>query len=110
MLMAGGALAISTTAACAETPRCKERGDPPQLVPECNAKKAAVCGDREEELYDPLTGALLPLSPREDGSCDGVIEPCRPRPLCRTVDEPPSCPGGRDPLCLLGEALVGEAP
>src|SRR4029079_11832000 len=56
---------------------------------ECNAGEIAVCDPGPSPpasgvlLYDPDTGALIPASPLEDGTCDGLDNRhCRPRPYC----------------------------
>src|SRR5688500_16096215 len=90
-------------AACAETPRCVERGTPPRttIEIECNAGKVPVCGNDTAALYqtadDPSPGALRPVPPDsvEDGACDESLgSNCRTRPVCGAAGEAVTCADG----------------
>lgn len=117
--------------ACAETPRCVERGTPPRTVTvvECNAGKVAVCStatydpETGEGTYDPDTGALVKVPatvsgaqltcddyPNFPGTAPGSVR-CRPSPSCPGAGQPAVCPNGAQPVCVLGreEALSRPA-
>jgi len=102
--------------ACAEEAQCVDRtvrGNETVVV-QCSTGKVPVCGDEPEILYNMESGALLPVTETPDlsdpamraaytGSCDGVVGPCRPRPVCRgSSDESPTCANGETAFCLLG--------
>jgi hypothetical protein len=101
---------IFLLAACAETPRCVERGVAPRTTVEieCNAGKVAVCGTDSVALYqgadDPTPGALRPVPPEDvaSGSCDGLSANCRTRPICGAAGEGATCADGTSPVCVRG--------
>lgn len=90
-------------AACAETPRCVERGTPPQLQIECNPGKVPVCGSDPMALYDE-NGRLRPVphSSVADGLCPAGEENCRTRPICQQDTRTVVCNDGTSPTCVLG--------
>lgn len=93
-------------AGCPAVPRCAERvsGGHTEVVIRCNAGQVPVCGDKAAQLYDPMTGALLPVPPDgvASGSCQGFGELCRPRPRCSRAGAGVQCPAGYPPRCVLG--------
>jgi hypothetical protein len=105
-------------AACAETPRCIERGTPPRTTIEiqCNAGKVAVCSNTSERLYqgadDPSPGALRPVPAESDadGVCDPGVNNCRTRPLCGGAGQAVTCGDGTSPICVRGEVTEITAP
>ncbi|MGE0786230.1 MAG: hypothetical protein AB7S26_11115 [Sandaracinaceae bacterium] len=106
---------LALAAGCREEARCVERsvGGTPTPVVECSTGKVAVCGDVEEEVYDPETGALLrvpsvALSP--DGSCPAGQSSCRPRPTCAAAGDKVACANGRTAYCVLGMVREIMAP
>ena len=118
-------LAVS---ACAEQPRCvgeqvRRFGETVEDVTvQCSAGKVAICGDDSAQLYDPVSGALLPTPAAPDdlyrpevrqaftGSCDGA-DNCRDRPVCRgSAGEAPTCANGLTPGCRLGRVDEIEPP
>ncbi len=116
--------AFVLASACAETPRCVDRGSAgrPSIVVECNAGKVAVCSTATydpatgEGSYDPNTGALVKVPATVGGTqlgCDAYPNYpgttfCRPAPSCPGAGQAAVCPGGAQPVCVVGrqEALM----
>ena len=92
--------------ACAEQPRCVERGTVarPRVDVECSADKVPVCGDDPATIYNSGTGALLPVPPDSvaSGSCEGIDGNCRPRPTCASAGATVACATGETAYCRLG--------
>jgi hypothetical protein len=106
-------------AACAETPRCVDRGTPetPRVVVECNTGKVPVCGTEVYDVetgigtYDPNSGGLVRVPGMEGStqlSCSdypgypGTVR-CRPLPSCSGAGAAPACPANHgDPVCVVG--------
>lgn len=94
-------------AGCREEAACVERNvaGRMEVVVECSTGKVAVCGTEGAEVYDPMTGALLPVPSEElsaDGSCPDGVGDCRPRPTCAGDDQPVMCANGETAYCVLG--------
>src|SRR5690606_22263488 len=96
--------ALPLLVACAETPRCVERGASATLTVECSAGKVPVCGDDPEKLYDEH-GALRPVPAASvaDGLCPDGARNCRTRPVCQQDTGEVVCNDGQAPLCKLGQ-------
>lgn len=91
--------------ACAETPRCVDRGTPerPRIEIECNAGKVPVCGDDPEALYNDQGGLRpVPDTSVADGICPDGIANCRTRPVCQQEKMKVVCNDGTSPVCVLG--------
>lgn len=112
--------------ACAETPRCVDRGtaDRPRVVVECNAGKVAVCSTASydpatgEGTYDPNTGGLVRVPATVSGTqlgCDAYpdfpgMTFFRPAPTCPAAGQAVVCPNGAQPVCVLGSQEALAAP
>ncbi len=110
-----GSICLLALAGCREEPECNERNvvGGTAVVVECSTGKVPVCGTDPEQIYNPTSGALLPVPSAElsaDGSCPSETRLCRPRPTCGAVGQKAMCANGETAVCVLGSVREIAAP